>query len=82
MNDYTPLYKLSLTIIATLHYSEAMSDLFKDRLKKWRGKLRQKEAAEILGVPLGTLRTWEYGKRTPKQITMCEIERRMEGRTQ
>ena len=56
---------------------DAMSDLFKDRLRKWRGRLMQKEAADILGVPLATLRKWEYGKRTPKALTLCEIERRM-----
>ena len=80
--DYTHLANLSLTIKGTLHYSGAMSELFKDRLKRWRGKLRQKEAAEVLGVPLETLRKWEYGKRTPKQITLCEIERRMEANSQ
>jgi hypothetical protein len=43
-----------------------VATLFKDRLREWRGKRRQKEAAEILNVPLGTYRTWEYGKRTPR----------------
>lgn len=39
--------------------------------------MMQKEAAFILGVPVGTLRKWEYGKRTPKLLAKCEIERRM-----
>lgn len=55
----------------------AMPDRFKDKLVRWRGRLMQKEAADLLGVPLATLRKWEYGKRTPKAITLCEIERRM-----
>lgn len=51
--------------------------LFKDRLKEWRGKLRHKEAAAILNVPLGTYRAWEYGKRTPNRLSLAEVERRM-----
>lgn len=60
------------------HSRRAMSELFKDRLRKWRGRLLQKEAADVLGVPVATLRKWEYGKRTPKSLTLCEVERRMQ----
>lgn len=59
------------------HFGSALSNLFKDRLRKWRGARMQKTCAAILGVPIGTLRKWEYGKRTPKVLAMCEIERRM-----
>lgn len=51
---------------------------FKDLLRKWRGDRMQKEAAFILGVPVATLRKWEYGKRTPTKLTRCEVERRMQ----
>jgi hypothetical protein len=56
---------------------KAMPELFKDRLRKWRGERMQKTAAGILEVPVATLRKWEYGKRTPKPLAMAEIERRM-----
>jgi transcriptional regulator with XRE-family HTH domain len=50
---------------------------FSERLRKWRGKRRQKEAAADLDVTLAAYRKWEYGKRTPKKITLAEIDRRM-----
>lgn len=53
-------------------------ELLKDRLKKWRGKLRKKEAAAILDIPFPTYRSYEYGKRTPNKLAMAELERRME----
>jgi len=52
--------------------------LWKDRVREWRGKLTQKEAADILDVPATTLRAWEYGKRQPKKASAQEFERRME----
>jgi DNA-binding transcriptional regulator YiaG len=52
--------------------------LFKKRLKAWRGKRRQKEAANDLDVTLAAYRKWEYGKRTPTKLSMVELERRME----
>lgn len=55
---------------------------FKDRLKEWRGKLYQKEAAEILSVSTATIRKWESGKRTPGKLALAEIERRMEAHKQ
>jgi transcriptional regulator with XRE-family HTH domain len=54
-----------------------MAEKFKDRLRLWRGNLRQKEAAEKLGVPYATYRKWEIGKRTPGKLTAAELERRM-----
>lgn len=51
--------------------------LFKDLLKQWRGSRLQKEAADLLDIPLGTYRKWEYGKRTPTKITLAQVEQRM-----
>lgn len=55
-----------------------MAELLKDRLKAWRGKRLQKEAAADLDVPLATYRKWEYGKRTPDKLAMVELNRRLE----
>ena len=55
-----------------------MSELLKDRLKKWRGRRYYKEVAAIFEIPVGTYRAWEKGKRSPKLLTLCEVERRME----
>jgi DNA-binding transcriptional regulator YiaG len=54
-------------------------DEFSDRIKQWRLglKLRQKEAAAVFDVPVGTYRTWEKGSKTPTKLSLCEIERRM-----
>lgn len=54
-----------------------LTEQFKDTLRRWRGKLRQKEAASILDVPVATYRKWEIGKRTPKKLTQAEVVRRM-----
>lgn len=35
------------------------------KLKQWRGNRLQKEAADILGVPLRTYQSWEHGKNEP-----------------
>lgn len=51
--------------------------LLKDKLRIWRGKLYQKEAAEILGIPLATYRKYESGKRTPNKLALAELERRI-----
>lgn len=51
-----------------------MPEQFKDRLKKWRGKKYQKEAADLLGVPLPTYRKWECGKRTPNKFVRSVID--------
>lgn len=47
------------------------------RIKRWRGKMLHKEAADKLGVSIWTYRSWEYGTRVPKSVAMVEIERRM-----
>lgn len=57
-----------------------MTEEFHHRLKKWRGKLVQKEAADFLKVPLRTYQAWEYGANKPSDLAMQEIERRMSER--
>jgi DNA-binding transcriptional regulator YiaG len=54
-----------------------MAELLKDRLKKWRGDRRQKNAADDLRVSLATYRKWENGKRTPNALAMAELDRRI-----
>lgn len=55
-----------------------MSQLLADRLRLWRGKRYIKEAAAILGLPMGTYRKYEEGKRTPNKLAMAELERRLQ----
>jgi DNA-binding transcriptional regulator YiaG len=55
-----------------------MAESFAERLKKWRGKLYQKQAAAVLDISVWTFRNWEWGRRTPRPLTMIEVERRME----
>jgi predicted transcriptional regulator len=55
----------------------ATLDEFKDRLRAWRGKRYQKQAADILSVSTACIRKWEKGKRTPGKLALAEIERRM-----
>ncbi len=51
---------------------------FAAELRTWRGKRLQKEAADILGVPLDTYRGWEYESSKPSEApSMCEIRQRM-----
>lgn len=42
--------------------------LFASRLRKWRGKRYQKNAAQVLGVELQTYRNWEYGLSKPSSV--------------
>lgn len=51
---------------------------FTEELRTWRGKLRQKEAADLLKIPLPSYRKYENGKRTPNKLAMAELRRRME----
>jgi DNA-binding XRE family transcriptional regulator len=41
------------------------TDVFAARLRRWRGDLRQKEAAAIIGVHLRTYQFWEAGIHAP-----------------
>jgi DNA-binding transcriptional regulator YiaG len=66
-----------LTKIGTEGQSAQMAVLLKDLLREWRGKLRQKEAADKLEVPYATYRKWETGKRTPTKFTELELRRRL-----
>jgi DNA-binding XRE family transcriptional regulator len=53
-------------------------ETFAAKLKAWRGKLTQKEAASILGVSRRTYEAWEQGKTEPSAApSMSEIEKRM-----
>lgn len=61
-----------------MYYWVNVTELFSKRLRVWRGKLYQKEAAAKLDVPLPTFRKWENGKQTPNKLALAEIERRME----
>jgi hypothetical protein len=54
-----------------------VAEIFKDKLRRWRGKRYQKEAADLLGIPFPSYRKYEYGKRTPNKLAMAELERRM-----
>lgn len=54
-----------------------MGQLFKEKLKKWRGSRPQKQAASLLDVPRRTYEGWEQGK-CPASIVQQEIQRRME----
>ncbi len=54
-----------------------MALLLKNKLRLWRGDLRQKEAAAILDLPLPTYRKYELGKRTPNKLALAELERRL-----
>lgn len=52
----------------------------KDELLRWRKdeELLQKEAADILGVSISTLRKWEYGVQTPSKLALATIEARIQ----
>jgi len=50
---------------------------FAHQLKRWRGHLTQKQAADKLDVPFDTYRNWEYRKNTPVSIVRLEIIKRM-----
>lgn len=45
-----------------------MPDSLSKKLKKWRGKLYQKEAAEKLGISVWTYRNYELNRRVPWSI--------------
>jgi len=51
---------------------------FSKRLRKWRWKRLQKEAAFDLGIPLRTFQSWEQGVRAPSKLSLVEVERRMQ----
>lgn len=50
---------------------------FKRRLKSWRGKLLQKEAASLLGVNLRTYERWESGAE-PRGFVRKLLESKMD----
>jgi DNA-binding transcriptional regulator YiaG len=51
---------------------------FAEELRAWRGKRLQKQAADVLAVPLDTYRSWEHGQNEPRETApKSEILRRM-----
>ncbi len=56
-----------------------MAAMFKDKLLTARNslKLLQKEIADKLGVSVETYRSWEKGRRTPSNLAIPEIEKRL-----
>jgi transcriptional regulator with XRE-family HTH domain len=54
-----------------------VTELLRVRLKAWRGKLSQKEAAAKLDVHYPTYRKYETGKRTPSKLAAAELDRRL-----
>jgi DNA-binding transcriptional regulator YiaG len=56
-----------------------MGDEFKQQLKAWRSKtnILQKQAADILGVPVRTYQAWETGLHEPGALAKVVINERM-----
>lgn len=54
-----------------------MAEDFKSVLKSWRGNLSPKEAAFKLGIKMRTYYSYEDGTRTPQNLAMAELKRRM-----
>jgi len=52
---------------------------FVEHLKSWQTKwnLRQKQAADILGVNLNTMKGWLSGQHEPVQFVIDELRKRM-----
>lgn len=73
---YSPLL-LNTVLPNSLVASRIEGNSFNKELKKWRGKRRQKEAAEVLKVSLRTYQNWEQGENTPGSLTLAELRRRM-----
>jgi len=47
------------------------------KLNEWRGSRNAKEAASDLGIPLPSYRKYLNGKRSPNNLAMAELDRRM-----
>jgi hypothetical protein len=52
--------------------------LLSKELKIWQGKRNAKAAAADLDIPLPTFRKYLNGKRTPCNLALAELKRRME----
>jgi len=50
---------------------------FAKELKKWRGDMRQKNACDVIGIPLPTFKAWEQGVNKPNELSICEARWRM-----
>ncbi len=56
---------------------DAMKSPFSRLLVRFRRRSTQARAAKSLGVPVGTLRNWEQGRRNPGRITKQAIEEKI-----
>lgn len=54
-----------------------MAQSFARQLKQWRGSRPQKQAADILQVPLKTYQNWEQSENEPNALSLEELRRRM-----
>lgn len=50
---------------------------FAEELKTWRGKMGQKNACDVIGIPISTLKAWEQGVNEPNNLAMSEARWRM-----
>ena len=51
--------------------TEPANEVYRDRLKRWRGDRTQVEAARILGVKVRAYRNYEWGeRRVPMKIIL------------
>jgi DNA-binding XRE family transcriptional regulator len=70
-------------ISSSVSIKEQKCVVFREKLLNWRGSKTQKEAADILGVPLPTYRNWEYGINEPtwasKKYIIGKIDPGFEG---
>lgn len=59
----------------TLNYNKTMPDTFADRFRDLRKNkdFTQEKIAEVLEVSLGTVQSYEQGKRTPSDKTLQKI---------
>lgn len=59
-----------------------MANMLAKQMRKWRGKRCIKDAAATLGLPYGTYRKYEEGRRTPNALALAELQRRMDANTE
>lgn len=52
---------------------EIIAGMFSTELRDWRGERLQKEAADALGVPLGTYVNWERNFHVPSTMALAQV---------
>lgn len=55
--------------------TEPANDVYRSRLRQWRGDRTQREAAVILGLSIWTYRNYEQGKRGLPLWLALQLER-------